>query len=394
MNLADGADAYPRALLVGPSLAGGGTEHRFRRVAEHLFGGRNGIAVFQTAGTAPFQTYLPSVHLEWKGKLSHPAIVLRLRSFLKHNSFDAVFAFGFYPGMVSWAAVQGLQNRPALILTETNSPHRQSLAMQGTIRRHVTDALRGMVYPRADLFAANSDDGVTDALRYYGVDPKRARRLPNVVDPEQLRLLAASSNLPEQPGDVLSVCILARLRRIKRVDTLLKAAAGLPQHPPWRIDILGDGEDRAALETEAQSLGVGGRVQFHGWVQNPYPIISHASLLVLCSEYEGFSNSVLEAMVLRTPVITSMCTSDAREMCARGAALGFAVGDHLELRAKLELALTSKELRAELGENGWGFAQRHTIPSAILDYEVLVRDAIEQRRGCASAGALATADKQ
>jgi glycosyltransferase involved in cell wall biosynthesis len=386
MNLAEGADTYPRVLLVGPALAGGGAQHRFRRVAEHLFRGRIGIAVFQNHGIESFHTELPTLHLGWRGKLSHPTMVIRLRSFLKRHSFDAVFAFGFYPIVVSWAAVQGLRQRPALILTEITSPREES-AMHGTIRRPIIDSLRRTIYPRADFYAANSEDGVTDALRYYGVDPRRARRLPNVVDPERLRLLAASGKLPEQSDDVPSVCIAARLFREKRVDTLLNAAAGLPPHLPWRIDIVGDGEERAALEMEARSLGIAARVQFHGWVQNPYPLISRASVLVLCSRYEGFSNSVLEAMVLHTPVITSLCTSDACEMCARGAALGFVVGNHLELGAKLELALTSKELRAELSKNGWSFAQRHILPAAILDYEALVRDAIRHRRASANTSA-------
>jgi glycosyltransferase involved in cell wall biosynthesis len=306
-------------------------------------------------------------------------MVMRLRSFLKHHRFDAVLAFGFYPNALSWAAVQGLRHRPALILTEINSPRRESLEARGTIRRPIMDALRRVMFPRADLFAANSKDGVTDAIRYYGIDPKRARRLPNVVDPENLRRLAASGKLPAQLN-VPSICMVTRLDRRKRVDTLLKAAAGLPWHLPYRIDIVGDGPERAVLEAEAGSLGIAARVHFHGWLHNPYPMVSHASLLVLCSEFEGFSNSVLEAMILRTPVITSLCTSDAHEMCARGAALGFAVGDHLALRARLEQALTSGELRAELSENGWRFAQRHTIPSAILDYEALVRDAVGQQK--------------
>ena len=373
-------EAPPKVLLVGPSLAGGGAQNRFRRVAENLFGGKTGIAAFETHGMESFQPYLPSLHLGWSGKLSYPIMVARLRQFLNRHSFDAVFAFGFYPIVVSWAAVQWLRKRPALILTEITSPRRESLAMQGAIRRPIIESLRRMIYRRGDLYAANSEDGVSDALRYYGVDPKLARRLPNVIDKERLQLLAASGERPEQSDDVLSVCIAARLSREKRVDTLLKAAAALPSDLAWEIDIVGDGPDRAALEAESRSLGVSARVYFHGWLQNPYPIIARACLLVLCSENEGFSNSVLEAMVLRTPVITSLCTSDAREICARGAALGFAVGDPLELRARLEQALTSKKLRSELSENGWRFAQRHTTPSALLDYEALVRDAIGQKQ--------------
>jgi glycosyltransferase involved in cell wall biosynthesis len=381
LNAAWGRQEPPRVLLVGPSLVGGGAENRLRRTAENLFEGKTAVAVFKNDGFDAFRSALPSLHLGWVGTCSYPSMVMRLRKFIRRYCFEAVLAFGFYPNLVSWAAVQGLPRRPALILTEINSMRRESLEARGTFRRPVLDALRHLIYPRADCFAANSEDGLNDAVHYYGVNPKLARRLPNLVDLQDLERQAASEVAPRQADPTPSICIVGRLFRRKRVDTLLNAVASLPSSLPWRIDVVGDGVDRAGLEAQARNLGIAERVQFHGWLANPFPIVSQASISVLCSEFAGFSNSVLEAMALNTPVITSLCTSDALEMCASGAALGFQVGDHLELGTQIERVLTIGKLRAELIDNARRYAERHTIPLAIREYEALVRDAIATPRG-------------
>lgn len=376
------ARKVPRVLLVGPALSGGGAENRFHLATQHLFGGNTSLAVFKCDGQDFLSEGQVSLDLGWRGTLSHPFIAGRLRRHLRRHDFDAVMAFGFYPCLDAWAAVQGLARRPALILTEINSPRRESLEMRGSLRRPIVDGLRRFIYPRADFYAANSEDGVNDAVRFYGVDPKRVRRIPNLVDRERLERLAADGDSEASTDSRLSICIVTRLIRRKRVDTLLRAAAGLPDQRSWRVDIVGEGEERAALQALAQSLNLAERVIFHGWLQNPYPIVSRAAVSVLCSEFEGFSNSVLEAMALGTPVVTSLCTTDARDMCEQGAALGFPVGDHRSLRAHLLRLLEDEALRAaEFETKAWTYARRHTIPVAIKEYETLILDAIERRRG-------------
>jgi glycosyltransferase involved in cell wall biosynthesis len=226
-------------------------------------------------------------------------------------------------------------------------------------------------------------------VEHYGVAPSRARRIPNLADPQRLIRLAAEHRRAPENGT--SICIVTRLHRRKRVDTLLAAAAGLPADRDWRIDVAGDGEQRGELEAMAARLGIGHRVTFHGWQPNPHPLVARAAASVLCSEFEGFSNAVLEAMALGTPVVTSLCTSDAAEMVGCGAALGFPVGDDEALRIQLARLLGDAALRRPLQEAARQYITRHILPAAILEYEQLVHDAIGQRGRSAVAAAEASA---
>src|SRR6202008_2174687 len=106
----------------------------------------------------------------------------------------------------------------------------------------------------------------------------------------------------------------ARLVQSKRVDTVIRAIAKLASTFDCALAVMGDGPLLGELSLLANQLGIGSRVHFCGWQENPMPLVARASVCVVSSDYEGFSNSVLEAMFLDVPVVTSYCSSDAREM--------------------------------------------------------------------------------
>jgi glycosyltransferase involved in cell wall biosynthesis len=370
--------AAPRILLVGPAVSGGGAENRMRLTAENMFAGKATVAVFEGHGLDALdsEARARALDLKWTGSFSYPAVIGRLRRHLRRERYDALMSFGFYPNLVAWAATRTLQKRPALVLTEINSMRREYEEARHTARGPLLYRLRRLILPRCDLFAANSEDGLREASTYFGVPSSRARRIPNLVEPSRLERLAAMP-LEGAPDDgALSMCIVGRLFHRKRVDTLLRAGALLDRALPWRIDVVGKGEDRDSLAQLAHDLRIADRVRFHGWQANPYPFIRRAAVSVLCSEFEGFPNVVLEAMVLGSPVVTSLNTSDAIDMVDKGAALGFPIGDHDKLGAHLALLLADEDLRRDLSARARAYAQRHVLPGAIAEYEAVVADAI------------------
>lgn len=79
-------------------------------------------------------------------------------------------------------------------------------------------------------------------------------------------------------------------KRVSRVLAVWRLLA--PRFPGWRLEIVGDGPDRAALEAQAQGLP---RVAFHGF-RDPAPFYAKARLLLLTSDFEGFPLVLPEAM--------------------------------------------------------------------------------------------------
>ncbi len=102
---------------------------------------------------------------------------------------------------------------------------------------------------------------------------------------------------------------LGRVTRSKRLDHQLKALA-LLKEPPFdrlRLQIVGDGtkEIRASLNALAESLGVAGRLEWMGFVEETAKrqLLARARVLVMTSVREGWGLAVSEANLAGTPAI-------------------------------------------------------------------------------------------
>ncbi|MDR0220794.1 MAG: glycosyltransferase [Lachnospiraceae bacterium] len=88
------------------------------------------------------------------------------------------------------------------------------------------------------------------------------------------------------------------------IQAFAKVAGQFPEH---RLLIYGEGELRERLKAEAASLGVAERVDLPGNSDCLWEDIYRASVYVLCSNYEGSPNSLIEAMLLGLPCIATDC---------------------------------------------------------------------------------------
>lgn len=89
------------------------------------------------------------------------------------------------------------------------------------------------------------------------------------------------------------LCALGRLSEEKGFDVLIHAMQWLPEAS---LVVVGDGPERERLEAQAKALGVGERVSFTGWLDDPEPIFAQCDILVAPSRRESFGMAVAEAM--------------------------------------------------------------------------------------------------
>jgi glycosyltransferase involved in cell wall biosynthesis len=82
--------------------------------------------------------------------------------------------------------------------------------------------------------------------------------------------------------------------------------------------ILGEGEDRGALDGLAGQLGVAEDVSMPGFVSNPYAYMSRAAVLALSSRWEGFALVIAEALACGTPIVSTDCPSGPAEILQGG----------------------------------------------------------------------------
>lgn len=97
---------------------------------------------------------------------------------------------------------------------------------------------------------------------------------------------------------------VARLTKTKGIDILLNAVKGIPHATVW---IIGDGEEKEALQNLSESLNLSHSVHFLGLM--PHHSVAErlkaADLFVLPSRLEPFGISILEAMHAGLPVVAT-----------------------------------------------------------------------------------------
>lgn len=107
-----------------------------------------------------------------------------------------------------------------------------------------------------------------------------------------------------QAGDVFSLGFIGRLEPEKNPLALIEAVQILRQRGrATSLVLVGEGSQRAHLESEVEKLGLHDQVLFAGYSRNPIEALGNCNLLVQPSYAEGFGLAVAEAMYNGIPVL-------------------------------------------------------------------------------------------
>jgi glycosyltransferase involved in cell wall biosynthesis len=138
------------------------------------------------------------------------------------------------------------------------------------------------------------------------------------------------------------IAAVSRLSPEKGLDLLIEAVARLSAAGrPVSLAIAGDGQERTALERQAETLGIGDRVHFLGMVQNVTSLYSQVDAVVLPSRpgREGLPNVLLEAMRADAPVVATAAGSVPEVLAVPGSGELVRPGDVDALVQGIEAAL-------------------------------------------------------
>ena len=105
------------------------------------------------------------------------------------------------------------------------------------------------------------------------------------------------------PADALVLLVLARMHRVKGIDTMLRALVEVPGAVLW---LAGEGPARAEYARLAAQLGVAGRVRFLGWRDDRKALLEACDICVLPSRYEPFGTVIVEAWATGRPLVATM----------------------------------------------------------------------------------------
>jgi glycosyltransferase involved in cell wall biosynthesis len=175
------------------------------------------------------------------------------------------------------------------------------------------------IYSLADGVVCVSQGVRDDLLQRTGLNGGRVHVIYNPVKPLSASTASVGPEIADwwcRGGERLIAA--GSLKPAKDYPTLLRAFARLRGGRDARLLILGEGQERPALERLIGELGLVDSVHLAGYVADPYPYLEIADLFVLSSAWEGLGNVIIEALVCGTPVVVTDCPSGPAEILENG----------------------------------------------------------------------------
>lgn len=323
-------------VFIMPTMEGGGAERVIATLAngftEH---GCQVVVVLTQAGRSIYELN-GQIILEANPLNDSVEGQLRfIRRMLKKYKGSVFVSFLTYQNMYTLLAGTGLHQR--IIVSERNDP---ATMLDG---RNYLSGLRSFLYKRAERIVFQTKD----AKKYFG----KAIQKKGVIIPNPIR-----NDLPESycgPREKRFVAY-SRLDRQKNIPMMLEAfAAFSKKYSDYTLSIYGRGAEEEYLKSKARALGLAQKVEFCGFSKNVHSEIIKAAAFLSSSDYEGISNSMLEAMAIGLPCICTDCPIGGTKMFIKDGWNGMmtAVGDAAEMAEKMCRLAEDASLSACLSQN-------------------------------------------
>lgn len=295
---------------------------------------------------------------------------------MRRGHYDIVDAW-LYPDDVLAATMRLLTGTPIVMSGRRNI---QSHDRFGTLAPSVDR----LVDRLTDVVVANSNAAAENAIRSHHTTASKLRIIRNGVALVEPLSAAERSTWRRRMGvpddDVVLGCV-GRYHRVKRHSLLIEAFARLaPERPGLSLVIVGDGDQRVALENQVDGLGLRDRVRLHGNERDPRPMYGAFDMVAQASSTEGLPNALLEAAAAGCPIVATDA-GGTREIVVDGlTGLLVPIEDVDALAGGLRRLATDPGLRERLGRAARDRVERQfSMSRFVKEYGDLYQELVEAR---------------
>lgn len=233
------------------------------------------------------------------------------------------------------------------------------------------NTMRKLVYPLADSLVVQTEEIKEFCLQWNVRDtrviPNPAVHLPDRGEAPKLSkpALLAVGRLDEQ-----------------KCNHLLLDAFNVvcEKHADWKLYIAGTGSLSAEVAAYIKELGLEDRVELLGFVQDIGGLLSQADAYVMSSAYEGFPNSLCEALISGLPCLSTDCPSGPADMIVDDEnGLLVPVNSLQQLADGLNRIMSDESLRERLGKKAC-FLANDFAPERIMGlWDACIKGAVESK---------------
>ena len=279
---------------------------------------------------------------------------LPYREYLKQNPGCTAFGFLIRSNISMLMAAKGLPVKT--VFCERNNPVRPDMP------RNIMK-IRDRIYRccKAAVFQ-------TEEERAYYIQ----LRCESAVIPNPLKEGLPEPFVGERRHEIVNFC---RLNKQKNIPLLLEAFVMFQkEHPDYTLRIYGRGEEKENLIVLAREMGLEDAVIFEDFAPDVHERIRDAAMYVCSSDFEGLSNSMLEAMAIGLPCVCTDCEGGGARMMIRSGENGLLtpIGDRKALYEAMKKLAEDSRLAAKLGSEASKLRRELSIEKIADHWEAMI----------------------
>lgn len=168
--------------------------------------------------------------------------------------------------------------------------------------------------------------------------------LPNPISNEILSTNVVGKN------NIKEIISVGRLSSQKNFPLLIKAVKVLiDAGENIELAIYGEGEDKASLQKLIFSLGMSDKCFLRGRTNDVAKVLSKSDLFVMCSNFEGMPNALMEAMAVGLPCVSTNCETGPAELLSNDKGLLVPVNDKDKIVSAIKFMIDNPKVANRFG---------------------------------------------
>jgi glycosyltransferase involved in cell wall biosynthesis len=236
----------------------------------------------------------------------------------------------------------------------------------------------GFLAPHTDLAIAVSQSTAEFTIRARRMPAERTKvvylgapldEFARTRTPQEIASARAALGIT---ADTIAVGTVTRLMPSKGNQYLVEAAAALTaKYPRMRVFIVGEGELRAELEAQAQSLKLGDRLVFAGFQRDVSAVLAALDVVVFPSLWEGTPLTAFEALASGKPIVATDADGLLDILTSRYDAIVVPKRDAVALTRAVDELIDQPALARTLADNARKTGAKYDINAFVRKMERL-----------------------
>jgi GalNAc-alpha-(1->4)-GalNAc-alpha-(1->3)-diNAcBac-PP-undecaprenol alpha-1,4-N-acetyl-D-galactosaminyltransferase len=272
-----------------------------------------------------------------------------LNKIAKKEKPNVIISFLNMPNMM--AVIVGKLHKIPVIISERADPYQTISKLDKIIHR---------IYEKADGAVFQTEG----AKEFYSKNlQKKSTVIPNPV--------MVNKNIETHDYTLANkeIVVIGRFEnKQKRQDLAVKAfRIVVEKYPDYVLKFWGDGADQQSIRKLCNEYGISENVIFAGVSSCIVDDISNSEIFLLTSDYEGIPNSLIEAMSVGLPCVSTDCSPGGAKMLLEDGKNGILVprGDVEKIAESIIMLIENKDLEIKYGTYGKASLERFT-PTEII----------------------------